>query len=183
MNKLVIYSAVVITFAIMVFGLVATGTVNYIPIIANNTDYKTAMALVVGPLEIKVKSVTVNKTSNNTTRFGAAFDVHNPNQNTILLDGIQYNVYSDNLRVFSGDIGTETQLDVIRGQSAFPVIGDSTITLKDTGILHKNNIVNGTWDKMVDGKAVYVIKGSYSTKQTSNFDYSPGSTEFNSTYP
>jgi LEA14-like dessication related protein len=107
MNKLLISSAVVLTFAL---GLVANGTFNYIPIIANNTDYKTAIALVVGPLEIKIKSITVNKTSDNTARFGAAFDVHNPIQNTILLDGIQYNVYSDNLRIISGDFGTETQL-------------------------------------------------------------------------
>jgi hypothetical protein len=74
-------------------------------------------------------------------------------------------------------------LDVVRGQSAFPIIGDSTITLKDTGILHRNNIVNATWDKIVSGKASYVIEGSYYSKQTANFDYSPGSNDFKTTYP
>jgi len=184
MNKLSIYSTViVIAGAIAVLGLVANGIFNHIPFSGNKASPKTANALVVNPLEIKIKSITANKTNDNTARLGVVFYVHNPNQNTMLLDGIHYNISSDKLPLISGDIGTETQMDVVRGQSAFPIIGDSTITLKDTGILHRNNIVNATWDKLVDGKAIYLIKGSYSTKQTANLDYSTGSNEFNLTYP
>jgi len=185
MNKLLIYSVVtVIAVGIVVLGLVAYGIFNHIiPTNGNKASTKTANALVITPLEIKIKSITANKTNDNTAILRFVFDVHNPNHNTVLLDGIQYNVSSDKLPIISGNIGTETQLDVVRGQSAFPIIGDSTITLKDVGILHRNNIVNATWDKLVDGKAIYVIKGSYSTKQAANFDYSTGSNEFNSTYP
>ncbi len=185
MNRTMIYSMVVIVAAgIVVLGLVANGIFNHIiPTNENKASPKTANALVVNPLEIKVKRITANKTNDNTAILGVLFDVHNPNQNTVLLDGIHYNISSDKLPIISGDIGTETQLDVVRGQSAFPIIGDSTITLKDIGIVHRNNIINGIWDKVVDGKATYVIMGSYSTKQTANFDYSTGSTEFNSTYP
>jgi len=184
MNKLLIYSIVVgVAGVIVVFGLVATGIFNHIPFSGNNASPKTANALVVNPLKIKIKSITANKTNDNTAILRVAFDVHNPNQSTVLLDGIHYNVSSDKLPIISGNIGTETQLDVVRGQSAFPIIGDRSITLKDILILHRNNIVSGTWDKLVDGKAIYVIMGSYSTKQAANFDYSTGSNEFNSTYP
>jgi len=185
MNKLLIYSIVVGVAAgvIVIFGLVANGIFNHIPLNGDKASPKSANALVVNPLEIKIKSITANKTNDNTAILRVVFDVHNPNQNTILLDGIQYNVSSDRLPIISGNIGTETQLDVVRGESSFPIIGDSTTTLKDIGILHRNNIINGTWDKIVDGKAIYVITGSYSTKQTGNFDYSTGSNEFNSTYP
>jgi hypothetical protein len=185
MNKLLIYSLVVgLAGVVVVVGLVASGVFNHIiPTNENKTSPKTANALVVNPLEINVKRISVNKTNDNTAILRVVFDVHNPNQNTILLDGIHYNISSDKLPIISGNIGTETQLDVVRGQSAFPIIGDSTITLKDIGILHRNNIMNGTWDKVVDRKADYVIMGSYSTKQAANFDYSTGANEFNSTYP
>lgn len=184
MNKLLIYSIVVgVAGVTVVFGLVANGIFNHIPFSGNKANPKTANALVLNPLEIKIKSINANKTNDNTAILRVVFDVHNPNQNTVLLDGIHYNVSSDKLPIISGDIGTETQLDVVRGQSAFPIIGDSSIALKDILILHRNNIINGTWDKIIDGKAIYVIRGSYSTKQTANFDYSTGSNEFNSTYP
>ncbi len=97
---------------------------------------------------------------------------------------MHYNISSNNIPVASGDIGTETQLDVIRGQSSFPVIGDSTITLTDTGVIHRNSSIdNGTWNKITGGNAIYVVEGFYSSKQTSNFDYSPGANEFKTTYP
>lgn len=186
MNKLSLYFTVIaiaIAGAIVVLGLASNGINQIIPTNENKANTMTANALVVKPLEIKIKSITANKTNDNTAILGLALNVHNPNQDTVLLDGIHYNISSDNLPIKSGDIGTEAQLDVVRGQSAFPIIGDSTITLKDTGILHRNGIVNAIWDKIVSGKATYVISGSYYSKQTANFDYSPGSNDFKSTYP
>ena len=190
MDKLSIYvivTVIAVAGATAVLGLASNGMLNHIvptiPTNENKANTKTVNALVVKPLEIKIKSITANKTNANTAILRLALDVHNPNQDTVLLDGLHYNITSDNLPIKSGDIGTETQLDVVRGQSAFHIIGDSTITLKDTGILHRNNIVNATWDKIVSGKATYVIKGSYYSKQTANFDYSPGSNDFKSTYP
>src|SRR5215469_5869903 len=187
MNKLSMYFTIIIVAiagAIVVLGLTANGILNHIiPTNENKANTKAANAMLVKPLEIKIKSITANKTNANTAILGLALNVHNPNQDTVLLDGLHYNITSDNLPIKSGDIGTETQLDVVKGQSAFPIIGDSTITLKDIGILHRNNIVNATWDKIVSEKASYVIKGTYYSKQTANFDYSPGSNDFTLTYP
>jgi LEA14-like dessication related protein len=50
-----------------------------------------------------------------------AFDIHNPNANTMILDGIRYNVYINNILMTSGNIGTEAPEDVIRSQQAFPL--------------------------------------------------------------
>ncbi len=148
-----------------------------------NSSNKGISTQVSKPIEIKVKSIAFDTSSKKTAAYKIAFDIHTPNQNTILLDGMHYNISSNTLPVASGDIGTEAQLDVIRGQSSFPVIGDSTITLTDTGIIHRNSIDNGTWNKIVGGNAVYVVRGFYSSKQASNFDYSPGANEFRATYP
>lgn len=185
MNKALIYSVIVIAAAaaaFLVFSFVAKGIFNQVPTGPNSSN-KGVSTLVSKPIEIKVKNIAINTSSKKTAAYKIAFDIHNPNQNTILLDGMHYNISSNNLPVASGDIGTETQLDVIRGQSSFPVIGDSTITLTDTGVIHQNSIDNGTWNKIVGGHAIYVIRGFYSSKQTSNFDYSPGANEFKSSYP
>src|SRR5215472_12472149 len=128
MNKLSIYFTVIviaIAGGIVVLGLATNGMFNYVIFNNNNANTKAANALLVKPLEIKIKSITANKTSVNTAILELALNVHNPNQDTVLLDGLHYNITSDNLPIKSGDIGTETQLDVVRGQSAFPIIGDS----------------------------------------------------------
>jgi LEA14-like dessication related protein len=184
MNKLLIYSFIIIAAAATVaFGLIAGGIFMHTPIIGNNVSPKGVNAIVVKPLEIYVKSISANKTNETNDKFGIIFNVHNPNQSTMLLDGIHYNVYSRNLAIISGDIGTEAQLDVVRGQTSFPILGNSTITLKDVNILHRTNSISGIWDEIVDGKAIYAIKGTYSTKEAANLNYSPGFLEFNSTYP
>ena len=41
-------------------------------------------------------------------------------------------VYVNNILMTSGNIGTEAPEDVIRSQNGFPIIGNSTVTLKDT---------------------------------------------------
>jgi len=182
MNKLLIYSLIIIAAAVtVVFVFVANGIFNHAPIIGNNP--KGVNAIVVKPLEINVKSIAANKTNETAAKFGIVFDVHNPNQSTMLLDGIHYNIYSRNLPIASGDSGTGPQLDVVRGETSFPILGNSTITLKDVNALHRISSINGIWDKIVEGKAVYVVKGTYSTKQAASLNYSPGFDVFNSTYP
>jgi LEA14-like dessication related protein len=119
-----------------------------------------------------------------------AFDVHNPNTNTMILDGIRYNVYVDNALITSGNIGTEAPEDVIRSQQGFPIIGNSIVTLKDTQAAQRNNINTTSWDKMVPGgtateerRVSYVVNGTYSFRQTANLAASGGINEFNLKFP
>ena len=77
---------------------------------------------------LQIRLLTVRLLAN----IQVAFDVHNPNTNTMILDGVSYNVYVNNILMTSGNIGTEAPEDVIRSQNGFPIIGNSTVTLKDT---------------------------------------------------
>ena len=91
---------------------------------------------------------------------------------SMILDGIRYNVYVNNVLMTSGNIGTEAPEDVIRSDNGFPIIGNSAVTLKDTQAVQKNNINAASWDKMAAGvgsaatKASYLINGTYSYRQT-----------------
>src|ERR671928_1225843 len=114
----------------------------------------------VAPLDIKIKNVVVNKTNDEkSANVQVSFDVHNPNTNTMILDGIRYNIYVDNALISSGNIGTEAPEDVIRSESGFPIIGNSVVSLKDTQAVQKNNINAASWDKVVAGAAA--TKTSY----------------------
>ena len=201
MNKSAIYPSVgVSATAIIIFAFVGNGSFSRILI---NQDEKTAKdnsitttpaaaaaapAANVAPMDIKIKNVVVNKTNDEkSANLQVAFDVHNPNTNTMILDGIPYNVYVNNAFITSGNIGTEAPEDVIRSESGFPIIRNSVVTLKDTQTVQKNNINTASWDKIVGGAAAtktsYQINGTYSYRQTANLEASGGVKEFSLTFP
>jgi hypothetical protein len=200
MNKSLIWSSIgVAVAAIVIFAFLGNGSfyrvvtseektkVNSITSTAAAAAPATNMAL----LDIKIKNVAVNKTNDNkSATVQVAFDVHNPNTTTMILDGIRYNVYVDNALITSGNIGTEAPEDVIRSQQGFPIIGSSIVTLKDLQTVQRNNINAAVWDKMIagagaahDARVGYIINGTYSFRQTANLQASGGIHEFNLKFP
>jgi hypothetical protein len=196
MNKLLIYCSVGVTAAaIIIFVFLGDGSFSRVVMSQDKTkdsDITTTAAAApatnMAPIDIKIKNVVVNKNNNEkSANVQVAFDVHNPNTNTMILDGIRYNVYVDNALITSGNIGTEAPEDVIRSQQGFPIIGSSIVTLKDSQTIQKNNINAESWNKIVagvaDAKASYIINGTYSYRQTANLEASGGVKEFNLTLP
>jgi LEA14-like dessication related protein len=206
MNKPVIYSGIGIAAAaiIIIFAFLDNGGFSHVVIsqdekTAKDNSITTALAAAaaspaanVAPMDIKIKNVVVNKTNDDkSANVQVSFDVHNPNTNTMILDGIRYNVYVDNALITSGNIGSEAPEDVIRSESGFPIIGNSIVTLKDTQAVQKNNINAASWDKIVAGagaaaavtKLSYLINGTYSYRQTANLEASGGVKEFSLTFP
>jgi LEA14-like dessication related protein len=196
MKRTIIYSATGVAIAIssiMIFAFLGNGSFNRVVINVDNikqmtvaTPASNAAAFTVQPIDIKVKNIVAEKTADSkaAANIQVAFDVHNPNTNTMILDGIRYNVYVNNVLMTSGNIGTEAPEDVIRSQNGFPIIGNSTVTMKDAQTVQRNNINAVSWDKMVvEGKTSYVIKGTYYYRQTANLQTSGGAKEFTLTFP
>jgi hypothetical protein len=121
MNWPIIYSAVGVAVAILIiFAFLGNGSFNRVVISGDETKQTTiisaaASAITIAPIDIKVKNVVASKTNDEkTANVQVAFDVHNPDKNTMILDGIHYNVYVNNTLMTSGNIGTEAPEDVIR---------------------------------------------------------------------
>ncbi|HET7284595.1 MAG TPA: hypothetical protein VFI70_07905 [Nitrososphaeraceae archaeon] len=194
MNRPLIYCSLGITAAaIVIFAFLGNGSFSRIVISQDKTKDNgittaaAAPAVNVAPIDIKIKNVLVNKTNDEkSATVQMAFDVHNPNSNTMILDGIRYNVYVDNAIITSGNIGTEAPEDIIRSQQGFPIIGNSVVTLKDIQTVQRNNINAASWDKITGGnttKASYLINGTYSYRQTANLEASGGVKEFSLRFP
>jgi len=198
MNGITVYSVIgVIGAAIITFIFLGNGSFNRVLINEEATKHNTpaatsvptsiyaptAVAVTVKPIDIKVKNVA-SKTFDNKSiaTIQVAFDVHNPNANTMILDGIHYNLYVKNVPIASGDIGTEAPEDIIRSQNGFPVIANSTVTLTDTQTIHRNNMNAISWDNIAEGKANYVINGTYSYRQTAGLQASGGANQFSLTF-
>ena len=198
MNIITVYSVIgVIGAAVIIFAFLGNGSFNRVLINGDETKQTThaahtstpiyaptATAITVKPIDINSQKCCHKTLDNkNTATIQVAFDVHNPNSNTMILDGVHYNLYVKNVLITSGDIGTEAPEDVIRSQNGFPVIANSTVTLKDTQAIHRNNMNTIIWDNIAEGKTNYVINGTYSYRQTAGLQASGGANQFSLTFP
>ena len=199
MNKRIVYPAIgggvgIVVAAIIVFAILGNGSFSRVVTSGDNlsqssTRTPTAASVVaaVKPIDIKLKNVVViNKTSSSAkaANIQVAFDIHNPNTNTMILDGIHYNVYANNTLLASGNIGTEAPEDVVRSQQGFPIIGNSATTLKDTQAIKQNSTITTNLDKIVaNEKTSYKVNGTYSYRQTANLQASGGVNNFSLKFP
>jgi hypothetical protein len=135
------------------------------------------------PIKLSVNNVSANQTADNIAKIQVVFDAYNPNMGTVILEAIRYNVFVENMRVISGDIGEKPEGFVASQEGIYPIIGNGTITLKDAQIVERNNMNGIIWNKVVDGSASYVINGTYSYKQTSSFQATGGDMEFKLKFP
>ncbi len=142
-----------------------------------------AYALDSQAVELNIKNIIVNKTSDNAASIKVVFAAHNPETNTVLLDGIHYNVYVNNSAVSSGDIGMQGVIDVMRSEPDFPIISNDTVILKDMETIHANEVKNDIWNIVTTGKACFSVNGTYSYRQTANLAASGAWNEYQIMFP
>lgn len=136
-------------------------------------------------LEIKIKNITAdNAINNNVSSLHIVFDVINPNQNTMLLEGITYNVYSNNHHIITGDIGNQIINDVFQSQSEFPIIKNSSLLLKDVQKFQKGSEINNElFNSILKGQAHFLINGTLSLRQTTDTQDIGGNQQFKLVFP
>jgi hypothetical protein len=135
-------------------------------------------------VQVSVKEILAEKTDERNADIKITFDAYNPNRNTAILETIHYTIYVDHLRVATGDIGVSPEGFLASQEGIFPIIGNTSISLRDTQVAVRNNVTASTWDSMVEGTATYRIEGTYLFKLTgSGFQFSAGERDFVLTYP
>lgn len=135
-------------------------------------------------LQLSIREVKAEKQDESTAALQVAFDVFNPNRGTAILETIHYSIYIDKLKMTTGDIGTSPEGFVASQEGIFPVVSNTTVTLKDSRPSVRNNLTAIAWDSMVEGDAQFRIEGTYSYKLTgTNFQFSTGDKEFIFSYP
>jgi hypothetical protein len=81
-------------------------------------------------LSLSVDSVKVVQV-NNESQLETVFNVYNPNKGAGILETVTYNVYLDNVRIGSGDVGSRTEGFVDSLASVYTIIGNQSIVIRD----------------------------------------------------
>jgi len=135
------------------------------------------------PLVLSINKVTARAIDNNSAEVNIAFNVFNPNIGTIMLEAISYNIFTYSKRLLSGDIGEKPEGFVDSQENIFPIVGNSTLTLKAKGVVTKDNTDSGLWNDIVNNNTRYLVNGTFSYKQTSSFQSTGADNNFKIQYP
>lgn len=145
-------------------------------------------------LTVSAKYVNVSQI-NNVPSLLVALNVHNPNRGAAILETLSYGVYFDSVRLASADIGTQPQGFIDSLSSVYPLIGNQTITLKDTQPLTPEGSAlfnsNGTLIHNSNSNIIktpgtpnsYVINGTFSTTLARGTQSQNSETPFSLQFP
>ena len=173
-NKKIIFSAI---------GIIAVAVVIMILSQGSNFKFNQEAVTEAKDLEISLKNVSITNINNNNIKINPIFNVYNPNQGTLILENIHYNVNLQNTRIASGDIGQRPEGFVDSSAGIYPIIGNGTVTLKDEKTIQKDNRIEKVWDKITNETSGFQVNGSFAYRQTSSFQAFGGEIDFDLTYP
>jgi hypothetical protein len=183
MNVKAIYAAggAIVVVALIIYLIMGTGilsTSNFQKQGFNQNALKN-----IQPIKLSIKNIAAKQLGNKTANIQVVFDAYNPNNGTIILEAVSYNLFVNGIHLTSGDIGAKLQGFVASQEGVYPVIGNGTVTLRDTQPLNRNSLIANSWDKVVNGKASYLINGTYSYRQTSTLQATAEDKDFKLTFP
>ena len=166
--------------AIAIFFIMGMG--NFRPL--GNSEAPGTSQTQIADLQLGLRDIVVEKTDEENANVQVVFDVHNPNRSTAILETIHYTLDVGQYQMTTGDIGITPEGFVSGQEDIFPIVGSSTVTLKDTKVAVRNNLTASSWDSMVNGTGQYNVEGIYSYRLTgSNFQTSYFEKGFTLTFP
>lgn len=135
-------------------------------------------------LQVELQDIIVQQQDDMNANVQVIFTAYNPNRSTAVLETIHYTVSVGEFQMTSGDIGVSPEGFLTGQPDTFPIVSNSTVTLRDTQVAERNNLVASSWDSMVEGTAEYTINGEYSYRLTgANFQTSYNTEDFNVIFP
>lgn len=154
-----IYVAAAVAAVAVIVGVVALsgqGLTNYIP---DSTDMQpTGSAPLVEPLVAELQMLEVSRPDTETAVIDIKFKISNPNQRSVILQLVQYELYEDGIRVHAGQIG-DRFAGFVEGSNFYTVLAGSHTTLSDSITLVNTGDVPELWDAIDSGTTDWYVSG------------------------
>jgi hypothetical protein len=134
-------------------------------------------------IRISITNLTVNRINDNDSNVQVIFDVTNPSEGTIILEEIQYNIIVKNTKLVSGSIGQKLEGFLTPAADIYPIIGNSSIILKDRKMIDRHNFDSTIWNNFDQEKTSVTINGTISYKSTTGLESNRSEKDFRFTVP
>ncbi len=110
------------------------------------------------PLTTTLEKLEVTSIDDNVAYIDVSFKISNPNQRSVILQFIKYQIYEDDLRIHAGQIGDRFE-GFVEGSNFYTVLAGSHTTLSETIVLKNTGGAPDFWENLSVGEPDWRVTG------------------------
>jgi hypothetical protein len=110
------------------------------------------------PVEIKLKDISILETTQRASTIQVEFTVINPNQKSMILPFVIYQLYEKDVRVHIGEIGKRLDSMMV-GSDYIILLHNTPVDIKDEITIRNRGNTPELWDALSSDTAEWKIKG------------------------
>ncbi|VVC05215.1 Uncharacterised protein [uncultured archaeon] len=167
-KKVFVYVAVVVTVILtaVIAILPSSGIVkNLIPQGPNVPTSLTAISTQIKPIIIQYNGTSAISVSDQDAILQTNFNITNPNNTTVILESITYDLYANGILIGHGSLG-ERYEGSWQSSNYFPLVEGTTTSINDKSTIQNTGNNPDVWSALQKGTAKLTVVGTayYSTK-------------------
>ena len=129
----------------------------------DGTIPETQNTIQVEPLKIELEDISVKKISERSASINIAFKISNPNSAAVIVQTMDYQLfetgYSESEQIAGGEIGSRPTGMVEFGSNYYVLLGENSITLKETIVLKGSENTPELWATLRSDEQTWRVTG------------------------
>ena len=161
MNPKIFVGAAVAALAVILGGILLTGPTIVIPTQDDSSNPQSTLQA--KPIVIELVDISIAKVSERAVTIDLAFKLSNPNPRAVIVQTMDYQLfetgYSETEQIVGGEIGSRPEGMVEFGSNYYTLLGENSITLKDSKTLKNTGNTPELWKAFEDDTATWKVSG------------------------
>ena len=163
LNPKIFIGVAIVALAVILGGILLTGpSLTLDPV--GDSQQQQQQQQQIQTLRIELDDINVSKISERTATIDVIFVIHNPNPRAVIVQTMDYQLfetsYSESEQLSGGQIGSRPEGMVEFGSNYYTLLGENSITLKDTITLRNSGNTPQLWTDLRDGTASWRVTGT-----------------------
>lgn len=113
------------------------------------------------PLLIELEDISIMEVNERAATIGVEFKISNPNYKSIILNSIKYEIYENNVRIKTSQIG-ESPTGMVASSNYFTILSETPTILKDKITIQNTGNLPEFWDALTSNTPKWKITGEAS---------------------
>lgn len=159
-NPKIIIGAVVAGFVIIIGIIGFAGSSMIDSVLGQNTvsSESTGVAL---PLQIELANISILEVTEKAATIEIQFQVTNPNSKSIILQTIKYDLYENDMKVHSSQIG-QRPIGMVDSSNYYTILSEQPTIIKEMITIKNTGNIQEFWDALTNNTPQWKIKGEAS---------------------
>ena len=164
MNPKIFVGAAIAGLAVIIGGILLMGpSMEIAPQTEISEITETQAVTQAKPLVIELDDISVTKFSERSATIELAFKISNPNQRSMLVQTMDYQLYetgySESEQISGGQIGSRPEGMVQFSSNYYTLLGENSITLRDSITLKNSGNTPELWTDLEENTATWRVTG------------------------